>query len=128
MTDGGNEQEVVNNPVRASNIMYTFHFYAQTHRDNYLNTLRRASSRLPIFVTEWGAQSWMGYGNDFIMSQKFVDLMTRKKISWTYWSISDDERDGSVFKQGACQRGKFTGNSVLKPAGVWIRERIRRAL
>jgi endoglucanase len=120
-----NEREVLRNPVRASNIMYTFHFYAQAHREKFLRTLDRVSSKLPVFVTEWGMQSWTGYANDFAMSQKFVDLMAKKKISWTNWSIGDGMGDGDIFKKGACSRGKFTDPNILKPAGVWIRQQIR---
>jgi endoglucanase len=118
------EKEVVANPVRASNIMYTYHFYAAAHRESFLKTLDRASSRLPVFVTEWGTQSWDGSGNDFVMSQRYLDLMARKKISWVNWSIGDGDA-GGVFKKGTCARGRFAGTGVLKPAGVWIRQRIR---
>jgi endoglucanase len=51
--------------------------------------------------------------------------MASKKISWTNWNFSDDNRSGAVFKTGTCDRsGPWTGTSPLKPAGVWIRERI----
>ncbi|MFI2370785.1 cellulase family glycosylhydrolase [Streptomyces sp. NPDC018833] len=48
VSDGSDESEIVNNPVRAANIMYTFHFYAASHRDEYLSTLSRAADKLPI--------------------------------------------------------------------------------
>ncbi|WP_031055678.1 MULTISPECIES: glycoside hydrolase family 5 protein [unclassified Streptomyces] len=127
VSEGANESEVVNNPVRASNIMYTFHFYAASHRDEYLKTLDRASDKLPVFVTEFGTQDYAGEGaNDFTMSQRYLDLMKRKKISWTNWNYSDDHRSGAVFKTGTCDGSTWTGTGVLKEAGVWIRERIRQ--
>ncbi|WEH13460.1 glycoside hydrolase family 5 protein [Streptomyces sp. VNUA24] len=127
VSDGANESEVVDNPVNAANIMYTFHFYADSHRDEYLRTLSRAADRIPVFVTEFGTQNYAGEGaNDFAMSQRYLDLMAAKKISWVNWNYSDDERSGAVFKQGTCARGgPWTGTSSLKPAGVWIRERVR---
>ncbi|MFJ7073572.1 glycoside hydrolase family 5 protein [Streptomyces sp. NPDC098781] len=127
VSEGADESEVVNNPVRASNIMYTFHFYAYSHRDEYLATLSRAADKLPVFVTEFGTQNYAGEGsNDFAMSQRYLDLMASKKISWTNWNFSDDNRTGAVFKTGTCDRsGPWTGTSPLKPAGVWIRERVR---
>ncbi|MEV6946258.1 glycoside hydrolase family 5 protein [Streptomyces sp. NPDC051172] len=124
-SENANENEVVAHPVRASNIMYTYHFYAAAHREPFLRTLDRASSKLPIFVSEWGTQSWDGSGNDFAMSQRYVDLMARKKISWTNWSIGDGDGDGEIFRKGTCRSGRFAGTSVLKPDGVWIRQRIR---
>ena len=125
VSDGANETEVVNNPVRASNIMYTFHFYAASHGDEYLNALSRAADRIPMFVTEFGTQTYTGDGgNDFTMSQRYLDLMASKKISFTNWNFSDDFRSGAVFKEGVCSGGPYTGTSPLKSAGVWVRARI----
>ncbi|WP_055540175.1 glycoside hydrolase family 5 protein, partial [Streptomyces neyagawaensis] len=127
VSEGANESEVINNPVNASNIMYTFHFYAYSHRDEYLRTLSRAADRIPVFVTEFGTQNYAGEGaNDFAMSQRYLDLLAAKKISWVNWNFSDDERTGAVFKQGTCDaNGPWTGTTSLKPAGTWIRDRIR---
>ncbi|WP_079125329.1 glycoside hydrolase family 5 protein [Streptomyces lushanensis] len=126
VSDGADETEVVNNPVNATNIMYTFHFYAASHKTEYLNALSRAADRIPMFVTEFGTQNFAGEGaNDFAQSQRYIDLMAQKKISWTNWNYSDDNRSGAVFKTGTCARGQWTGTSVLKEAGVWIRDRIR---
>ncbi|MFD3541406.1 glycoside hydrolase family 5 protein [Streptomyces sp. NPDC058662] len=129
VSEGGNENEVVANQVRASNIMYTFHFYADSHREEYLETLSRAADRIPVFVTEFGTQNYAGEGgNDFAMSQKYLDLMAAKKISWVNWNFSDDGRTGAVFTPGTCAaNGPWAGTSRLKPAGVWIRERVRGA-
>ena len=125
VSDDADETEVVNNPVRASNIMYTFHFYAASHGNEYLNALSRAADRIPMFVTEFGTQTYTGDGgDDFTMSQRYLDLMAAKKISWTNWNYSDDFRSGAVFKEGACPNGPYTGTSPLKPAGVWVRARI----
>ncbi|MEV0440363.1 glycoside hydrolase family 5 protein [Streptomyces spectabilis] len=129
VSEGSDEKEVVNNPVKAGNIMYTFHFYADSHREEYLDTLKRAADELPVFVTEFGTQNYAGEGsNDFAMSQKYLDLMASKKISWVNWNFSDDDRTGAVYKTGTCAaNGPWTGTSRLKPAGVWIRERVRSA-
>lgn len=37
----------------------------------------------------------------------------------------DDFRSGAVFITSTCPGGPFTGTARLKPAGVWVRERIR---
>ncbi|MET8828685.1 cellulase family glycosylhydrolase [Streptomyces sp. NPDC004610] len=127
VSEGATETEVVNNPVNAGNIMYTFHFYAYSHRDEYLDTLSRAADRIPMFVTEFGTQNYAGEGsNDFAMSQRYIDLMAAKKISWVNWNFSDDGRSGAVFTEGTCNAGgPWAGTSRLKQAGVWIRDRIR---
>jgi endoglucanase len=126
VSDGGSETDVINNPVNATNIMYTFHFYAGSHGTEYLDTLSRAADRIPVFVTEFGTQTASGDGaNNFTRSQQYLDLMAQKKISWTNWNYSDDSRSGAVFTPGTCPNGPFAGTSRLKPAGVWVREHIR---
>ena len=37
----GNLQDVLNNPLRFDNVMYTFHFYAKSHQGAYLKKIRR---------------------------------------------------------------------------------------
>jgi endoglucanase len=127
VSEGSNESEVVNNPVDASNVMYTFHFYAASHGQEYLDALSRAADRIPMFITEFGTQDYAGEGgNDFAMSQRYLDLAASKKISWVNWNFSDDHRSGAVLTEGSCASGSFgTGN--LKESGRWIRDRIRTA-
>lgn len=122
LAEGVTEKAVVDNPVRHKNVMYTYHFYAGGSDKIALPFLDRASSKLPVFVTEWSIASWTGWGNDFQMAQKYVDVMAKKKISWTQWSMSDKGNDSSVFKEGTCSTGKFAGTGVLKPSGVWVRK------
>nr|WP_281286740.1 cellulase family glycosylhydrolase [Catellatospora sichuanensis] len=128
LSDGASETEVINNKVNATNIMYTFHFYAASHGSSYLNALSRAADQIPMFVTEFGTQEASGDGpNNFTQAQAYLDLMAAKKISWTNWNFSDDFRTGAVFTTGTCGTGPYAGTGRLKPAGVWVRERIRTA-
>jgi endoglucanase len=126
VSDGADEIEVINNPVNAANIMYTFHFYAASHRGAYLQALSRAARQIPMFVTELGTQRYTGGGaNDFANAQRYIDLMARKQISWANWNYSDDRLSGAVFKPGTCNKGTFGDGTSLKPAGRWIRRQIR---
>ncbi|WP_020405118.1 glycoside hydrolase family 5 protein [Hahella ganghwensis] len=125
VSDGRSSWDIINNPVQHSNIMYTFHFYAASHQDAYLNELDQASDRLPIFVTEWGSQTYTGDGdNDFVMAQRFHDLMNTKKIGWTNWNFSDDFRSGAVWNSGTCASGQWTTEN-MKESGVWVRDKLR---
>ncbi|MFD9700580.1 cellulase family glycosylhydrolase [Lentzea sp. NPDC059081] len=125
-SDGEDPSVVLGNKVNATNFMYSFHFYANSHKQAYIDVLNRVSSEVPVFVTEFGTQTASGGGsNDFTTSQKYLDLMASKKISWANWNYSDDGLSGAVFKTGACSGNTFAGTGVLKEAGVWVRERIR---
>ncbi|TAK72336.1 MAG: endoglucanase [Gammaproteobacteria bacterium] len=125
VSDGRTSQDIINQPLNYPNIMYTFHFYAASHRDEYLNELDKASNVLPIFVTEFGTQTYTGDGaNDFQMSDKYMQLMNSKKISWTNWNYSDDFRSGAIWKTGTCSQGPWT-DANLKQAGIWVKDKIK---
>jgi endoglucanase len=125
VSSGGSAQDILNNPVNHTNIMYTFHFYAASHGSDYLNELSWAADRMPVFVTEFGTQEASGDGgNNFTRSQQYIDLMRNKKISWCNWNYSDDSRSGAVWLSGTCSSGPWTV-ARLKPAGVWVRERMK---
>lgn len=125
LSDQKDPSEIINNPVAGTNLMYTMHFYAGSHGDDYRNKVSAAADKIPVFVTEWGTQTYSGDGtNDFNSSQKWVDMMKNKQISWVNWNYSDDIRSGAVFKEGTCPNGPWTGTTPLKEAGVWVRDHI----
>ena len=126
ISQGNGPQEIYNNPVTLDdNIMYTFHFYAASHGQVYRNALKWAAERLPIFVSEFGTQTYTGDGgNNFVSTRAYFDIMDEHKISWTNWNYSHDWRSGAVWKVGTCPGGPWTEES-LKEAGLWIREKIR---
>ncbi|MBM6406110.1 glycoside hydrolase family 5 protein [Phycicoccus sp. CSK15P-2] len=128
VSEGADESEVVQRPVRADNVLYSFHFYAASHREAYLDSLRRASEQVPMIVTEFGTQDYSGDGgNDFAMADRYIQLMNDRSIGWISWNYSDDHRSGAVFEPGTCPGGSYAGTSRLKPAGVWVRDQLRSA-
>ncbi|MFE9245967.1 glycoside hydrolase family 5 protein [Nocardiopsis sp. NPDC006938] len=127
VSEGSDHTEIVDNPVDADNIMYVYHFYAASHDGVHFDVFREAAGELPLFVTEFGTQEHTGDGpNDFASAQAYLDFMAQEQISWVNWNFSDDFRSGAVFETGTCAAGgPFAGTDALKPAGEWIRERIR---
>jgi endoglucanase len=131
VSDGSDENEIVNNPVNASNIMYTFHFYAASHKDNYRTAVTRAAARLPLFVTEFGTVSATGGGSvDTASSTAWLDLLDRLKLSYANWTYSDADEGSAAFKAGACSAttyAGYAGTGPLNPSGVLVRSRIMTA-
>ncbi|MGW5671951.1 cellulase family glycosylhydrolase [Micromonospora sp. NPDC003776] len=126
VSEGGNSDEIVNNPVRADNIMYTFHFYAASHKDSYRNEVQRAASRIPLFVTEFGTVTYTGDGAvDTASSTAWLDLLDRLKISYANWTYSDASEGSAAFRPGTCAGGTYAGTSVLTESGNFMRNRIR---
>ena len=116
--------DIIKNPLKFKNVMYTFHFYTKSHTDLYLKELDKASDQIPIFVTEFGTQEYSGDGeNDFEMAQQFIDLMKRKKISWVNWNYSDNELSGASWEKGTCAEKEWT-IVKLKPSGEWVRNQL----
>ncbi|GGM51675.1 endoglucanase [Micromonospora sonchi] len=126
ISEGGNSTEIVNNPVNASNIMYAFHFYAASHRDNYRAEVERAAARLPLFVTEFGTVDYTGDGAaDLASSTQWLDLLDRLKIGYANWTFSDKAEGSAALRPGTCNGSNYTGTSVLTTSGAFMRERIR---
>ncbi|GAA3146301.1 cellulase family glycosylhydrolase [Nonomuraea roseoviolacea] len=126
VSDGGNESEVVNNPVNAANIMYTFHFYAASHTDTYRAALTRAATRIPMFVTEFGTVTYTGGGTvDLGSTTTWLNLLDQYKISYANWTYSDADESSAAFKPGTCNGGTYAGTAVLTQSGVYMRDRIR---
>ncbi len=126
VSEGSGPAEIAADPVDAGNVMYAFHFYAASHRDDYLDALRSAAQMFPVFVTEFGTESYTGDGtNDYVMAERYLDLMKQEKIGWTKWNYSDDFRAGAVFQPGTCAAGGPWNGSSLKSAGQWARDQLR---
>ena len=125
LTDGSDETEIINDPVDFANVMYTFHFYAASHGADRRAVVARAAKSLPLFVSEFGTQTFTGDGtNDFTSTTAWLDLLKSNKISYGMWSFSDGRETNSAFKQGTCAGTKFAGNGVLTEAGRYLRSRI----
>jgi endoglucanase len=125
VSEGGNETEVIEDPVDAPNIMYTFHFYAASHKNFQRETVARAAKSLPLFVSEFGTQTFTGDGaNDLESATTWLDLLKSLKIGYSMWSYSDGGESNSVFTRGACAGTDFTGTDVLTESGAFIRSRI----
>nr|BFE61112.1 cellulase family glycosylhydrolase [Dactylosporangium thailandense] len=128
VSDGSNESEIVNNPVNATNIMYTFHFYAASHKDDYRAVVARAARSLPLFVTEFGSVTYTGGGTvDLASTGTWLDLLDQNKISYANWTYSDANESSAAFKSGTCAAGSYTNANSLSESGTYLRNRIRTA-
>lgn len=117
-----NAEDIIANPIKDANVVYTYHFYAGSTQ-NYQRVADLAK-KLPLFVTEWGTSNYYATGaNDFNSSQKWVDMMAANKISWTIWSFADHPESGASLLPGTCPKGPWT-TAGLKPSGKFVREKM----
>lgn len=110
-----------------TNLMYTMHFYAGTHKQWLRDRCDYAISKgIPIFVSECAGMEATGDGpvnRDEL--QLFMDWMEKNRISWLFWSVSDKDESCSVLQSTADSRGGWP-ESELKEWGILARDLIRQ--
>jgi len=115
-------------PVKGySNLMYTLHYYAATHKQELRDKGDYALKKgLPIFISESAGMEASGDGKiNKDEWQKWIDWSEKNKISWITWSVSDKDETCSVLKTGAASDGGWTTGD-LKESGILIREYLRK--
>ena len=110
-----------------SNIMYTLHFYANTHgqwlRDRADYALGKG---LPIFVSECAGMEASGDGP--ISKEEWrnwLDWMQRHSISWVAWSLSDKDETCSMFYPSASSEGNWK-DADMKEWGRMVRDELKK--
>ena len=108
------------------NIMYTFHFYAATHKEYERGCLVKALELgLPVFVSESAGCEHTGDGYLDVESwTNWIEFLEQEKIGWVIWSISDKVETCSMI----LETGRYTGGweeEALRPSGVKTREFLR---
>lgn len=110
-----------------SNVMYTVHFYAATHKQYLRDRMQKAvEGGLPVFVSECAGMEASGDGplNEEEYN-KWIDLMERLKISWVNWSLSDKNETCSMLLPRAKATGNWT-DDVIKPWGKLVKKTLLR--
>ena len=89
-------------PIQRSNIAYTLHFYAATHKDSLRAKATTAlNNGIALFATEWGTVEASGNGAvDYGSTDAWMDFLRVNKISHTNWSINDKDEGASMFTPG----------------------------
>ena len=113
-------------PLDDSNVMYTLHFYAGTHKDDLRNRLETCvQNNLPVFVSEFGMCDASGNGaNDFDSTTKWLDLLNKYQISFCCWNLANKDESSSVFKAASTALSDWTDED-FNESGRWIRDYFR---
>jgi aryl-phospho-beta-D-glucosidase BglC (GH1 family) len=117
-------------PVAGTNLLYTLHYYACSHKAWLRQKGDTALSKgIALFVTEWGATDADG-GTDGIVcldeAQHWDDWLNARKISWSAWKLDGCEPDSTcLLKPGAPVAGGWT-DEYLHGHGLFVRGRMQR--
>ncbi|HVG40013.1 MAG TPA: glycoside hydrolase family 5 protein [Chitinophagaceae bacterium] len=118
---------VANDPLTGfTNIMYTVHYYAATHKQDLRDRCTAALKKgIPIFISESAGMEASGNGPINEAEWKaWIDWSEKYKISWITWSVSDKGETCSVLKKGAKAEGAWEEKD-LKESGIKARAYLR---
>jgi|GEM_PF-928125 len=129
--------DVINNEVSGTNLMYTVHFYSCTHGSNELGKAQDALREgIPIFVTEWGATEANGGIDGTSTCEGAADTwhnwMDNNSISWAAWKLDDCDWEIStrgvadtscLLEQNVSASGGWATND-LNGHGAYVRDKM----
>lgn len=106
-----------------SNLMYTFHFYATTHKASYRSKVEKAIKKgLPVFVSEFGISENSGNGKiNKSEANRWIKFLKKKKISYVCWNLSNKNESCSLLKSSCKKTGGFK-TADLSAAGKWFKK------
>jgi aryl-phospho-beta-D-glucosidase BglC (GH1 family) len=122
--------DAADSPVAGSNLMYTLHFYACSHKSWLRTRAETALSKgLPLFVTEWGAAAADG-GLDgqvcYAEAATWLSWLESKNIGWSAWKLDDCEPDSTcLLKPGAPVTGGWD-STFLRGHAELVRDALRK--
>jgi endoglucanase len=110
-------------PLEGSNLLYSLHFYAGTHKQSLRDKADVAMRKgAPLFVTEWGSVDADGNGAvDVAQTRRWQDYLRAHCLSQAQWAVSDRKEGASLFKPGTSGSGPWT-DADLTDSGKLLRE------
>lgn len=119
-------ESVTENPLDFDNIMYTYHFYAGSHKSSARNSLEDALDEgLPVFISEYGLVSADGDGDvDSKEAEKWYDLINENNLSSCIWNLSNKD-EGSALISSDCDATSDWAEDDLSEEGQYFYDYIK---
>jgi len=108
--------------TRYSNIAYTLHFYAASHKQSLRDKAQTALNRgVALFVTEYGTTEASGNGYvDAASTQEWMTWMKQNGISHANWAFNDKAESASALQPGTSP-GAAWSDSFLTTSGSLVK-------
>ncbi len=118
--------EAAANPINQSNIAYTLHYYADTHRQSLRDKAQSALSRnRALFVTEYGTTAASGNGTvNETETKAWWAFLDQNKVSHANWSVADISESSAALQANASPDGGWS-LSQIKQSGQLVRTELR---
>lgn len=121
---------VADSPLKFENILYSCHFYANTHGKDLRDEVSIALEKnLPIIVSEFGTTDASGNGEvNKDETKTWINFLNEKKISYINWSFSYKDESSAILKkefveniseQSSAERDL---NNYLTESGTLVKE------
>lgn len=117
---------VVRNRLEDPQVVYAFHFYANSHKDPLRETLENALTKyeIPLFISEFGTCDASGTGEiNEEQATIWLDLLDHYQISWMNWSLCDKDESSALLAADASS--SEWSDKQLTESGRFIRDRLQ---
>ncbi len=114
-------------PLAFTNLAYTLHYYAGTHRQELRDKADAARAKgLALLVTEFGVVNADGDGPiAHEESERWWDWAEAHQIGWMAWSIGDRDESSAALRPGTATAGWTEAD--LTEGGKLLRGKLRAA-
>ena len=119
--------KAANDPLKGSNIAYSLHYYASSHKQWLRDKAEYALNKgLALWVTEFGTCEANGNGPiDYKENEAWFAFMEKYGISYCNWSVADKKETASALKPHASARGGWTPKEISE-SGKMVRNKLRQ--
>lgn len=114
--------KVAENPLTGvSNVMYTVHFYAATHKDWLRNKVSAALDKgIPVFISEFGISDASGNGAlDYSEAGQWLSLLNSRGVSFVIWNLSNKDESSALISPSSSKTSGWT-HDELSAQGQWF--------
>ena len=121
-------EEVKGNELADPNVMYTFHFYAATHKEGFRNRLGQAvKDGIPVLISECSICDASGNGAiDYASAEAWRNLLEEYKIGMVGWNLSNKNETSAMIRPDCRKTGGWSEDE-LSDTGKWFRNTYRNS-
>lgn len=108
-------------PIERTNLLYSLHFYAATHKEDLQSKMQTAlTNGLPVFVSEFGITEASGSGIvDTTSADTWMKLLNENGIGYIYWNLSNKDEACALLRSSCTSLSDWTFDDY-SPAGQWF--------
>ena len=120
-------KSVAADPLAFGNILYSLHFYAASHGQEFRDMLSEVrKSRLPVFVTEFGITAASGgHPRDIESADKWIALLEQEHVSYCMWALSKANEACSMVRFNVPKYKDFEKEDYTE-TGLWLFDTLKR--